>query len=67
MKITEIKKEALMALPYREKYNFVCDGIVDDGKSAPGALLLGGVPNNARNRALAAAELYRIKMKGVIV
>ena len=59
MKITEIKKEVLMALPYREKYEFVCDGIVDDGKSAPVALLLGGNPNNARNRALAAAELYR--------
>jgi uncharacterized SAM-binding protein YcdF (DUF218 family) len=27
--------------------------------SAPVALLLGGNPNNARNRALAAAELYR--------
>ena len=59
MKITEIKKEVLMALSPREKYDFVCNGIVDDGKSAPVALLLGGVPNNARNRALAAAELYR--------
>ena len=58
MKITEIKKEVLMALPPREKYDFVCGGIVDDGKSAPVALLLGGNPNNARNRALAAAELY---------
>lgn len=59
MKITEIKKETLMALSPREKYEFVCGGIVDDGKSAPVALLLGGNPNNARNRALAAAELYR--------
>ena len=59
MKITEIKKETLMALSSREKYEFVCGGIVDDGKSAPVALLLGGNPNNARNRALAAAELYR--------
>lgn len=59
MKITEIEKQVLMALPYREKYEFVCDGIADDGKSAPVALLLGGNPNNARNRALAAAELYR--------
>ena len=59
MKITEIERQVLMALPYREKYKFVCDGIADDGKNAPVALLLGGNPNNARNRALAAAELYR--------
>ena len=59
MKITEIKKETLMALSPREKYEFVCGDIIDDGKSAPVALLLGGNPNNARNRALAAAELYR--------
>ena len=58
MKITEMKKEELMALPYKEKYDFVCRGIADDGMSAPVALLLGGNPNNARNRALAAAELY---------
>jgi uncharacterized SAM-binding protein YcdF (DUF218 family) len=58
MKITEIKKEVLMALPYKEKYEFVCGDIRDDGMSAPVALLLGGNPNNARNRALAAAELY---------
>lgn len=59
MKITEAKKETLMALPPREKYDFVCGDIRDDGMSAPVALLLGGNPNNARNRALAAAELYR--------
>lgn len=53
-----MKKEELMALPYKEKYDFVCRGIADDGMSAPVALLLGGNPNNARNRALAAAELY---------
>ena len=58
MKITEAKKETLMALPPREKYDFVCGDIRDDGMSAPVALLLGGNPNNARNRALAAAELY---------
>ena len=59
MKITEVKKETLMALSPREKYDFVCGDIRDDGMSAPVALLLGGNPNNARNRALAAAELYR--------
>lgn len=60
MKITEAKKETLMALSPREKYDFVCGDIRDDGMSAPVALLLGGNPNNARNRALAAAELYRV-------
>lgn len=59
MKITEVKKETLMALSPREKYDFICGDIRDDGMSAPVALLLGGNPNNARNRALAAAELYR--------
>ena len=59
MKITEAKKETLMALSPREKYDFVCGDIRDDGMSAPVALLLGGNPNNARNRARAAAELYR--------
>ena len=58
MKITEVKKETLMALSPREKYDFVCGDIRDDGMSAPVALLLGGNPNNARNRALAAADLY---------
>ena len=59
MKITEIKKEALMALSQKEKYEFICGDIRDDGMSAPVALLLGGNPNNALPRALAAAELYR--------
>ena len=59
MKITEVKKETLMALSPREKYDFICGDICDNGMSAPVALLLGGNPNNARNRALAAAELYR--------
>ena len=59
MKITEVKKETLMALPPREKYDFICGDFCDNGMSAPVALLLGGNPNNARNRALAAAELYR--------
>jgi uncharacterized SAM-binding protein YcdF (DUF218 family) len=58
MKITEVKKETLMALSPREKYDFICGDICDNGMSAPVALLLGGNPNNARNRALAAAELY---------
>lgn len=45
-------------MPFEQKYNFICGGIVDDGMSAPVALLLGGNPNNAIPRAKAAAELY---------
>ena len=47
-----------MALSAKEKYDFICGNVRDDGASAPVALLLGGNPNNARNRALAAAALY---------
>ena len=59
MKITEIQKERLLSMNPKEKYEFVCRDIRDDGRSAPAALLLGGNPNNARPRALAAAELFR--------
>ncbi len=45
-------------MPFEDKYNFICGDIVDDGMSAPVALLLGGNPNNAIPRAKAAAELY---------
>ena len=59
MKLSELSREAIAAMPFEAKYNFICGDVVDDGKSAPVALLLGGNPNNAVPRALAAAELYR--------
>lgn len=58
MKLSEVTKEYIASMPFEEKYNFVCGDIVDDGMSAPVALLLGGNPNNAIPRAKAAAELY---------
>lgn len=59
MKLSELTREQIAAMPFEQKYNFVCGDIVDDGMSAPVAILLGGNPNNALPRALAAAELYR--------
>ncbi len=58
MKLSEVTKEYIASMPFEQKYNFVCGDIVDDGMSAPVALLLGGNPNNAAPRAKAAAELY---------
>ena len=59
MKLSEMSKEYVASMPFEKKVEFICGGIIDDGKSAPVALLLGGNPNNAVPRALAAAELYR--------
>ena len=59
MKLSEVSKECIASMPFEEKCNFICGDIVDDGMSAPVALLLGGNPNNARPRAIAAAELYK--------
>lgn len=59
MKLSQVTKEYIASMPFEEKVDFICGDIVDDGMSAPVALLLGGNPRNARPRALAAAELYR--------
>ena len=59
MKLSELTREEIASMPFEAKVNFVCGNIEDDGMSAPVAILLGGNPNNARPRALAAAELYR--------
>lgn len=59
MKLSELTREEIAAIPFEKKVEFICGSIVDDGMSAPVAILLGGNPNNARPRALAAAELYR--------
>lgn len=59
MKLSEVTKEFIAQMPFEAKYDFICGNIVDDGKSAPVAILLGGNPNNAVPRAKAAAELYR--------
>lgn len=58
MKLSQVTKEYIASMPLEEKVDFICGDIVDDGISAPVALLLGGNPNNAIPRAKAAAELY---------
>lgn len=59
MKISAMTTNELLSMSAEKKWNFICGDIRDEGMSAPVALLLGGNPNNARPRALAAAELYR--------
>ncbi len=59
MKLSEIKREELPALPYAEKFAILERGICDDGQSSDYALLLGTKPQYALERALAAAALYR--------
>ena len=59
MKISEITRAEVTALPFEEKCASLERGICDDGKSADYALLLGTQPKYALERALAAAELYR--------
>ena len=67
MKLSEIDKEALMALSDEQKWNIACGGVRDDGESAETALLLGGRPARAVERALAAARLYQEGRVNVIV
>ena len=59
MKLSELTRKEIAEMPFEKKVDFICGSIVDDGMSAPVAILLGGNPNNARPRALAAAELYK--------
>ena len=59
MKISQVSEEFLLALTPEQKCEIVCGGIRDDGKSAGYAILLGSRPIYARERALAAAQLYR--------
>jgi uncharacterized SAM-binding protein YcdF (DUF218 family) len=59
MKLSELTRKDIAAMPFAAKVEFICGSIVDDGMSAPVAILLGGNPGNSLPRALAAAELYR--------
>ncbi len=59
MKLTQVTKEQLTAMSIEQKWAFHCDGIADEGKSAEVAILLGGAPVRAVERALGAAQLYR--------
>lgn len=58
MKYSDFSLEDLQALSYQEKWNIVCKNVRDDEKSGDVALLLGGNPKNAIDRAHTAAKLY---------
>ena len=59
MKLSELTEEALLCMTAEQKWQLVCGKVRDDGDSAVVAILLGSRPSYARERALAAAELYR--------
>ena len=59
MKLSELTEEALLCMTAEQKWQIVCGKVRDDGESAVVAILLGSRPSYARERALAAAELYR--------
>ena len=63
--LENMSREELEALSPYEKWEINCRGIADDGAEADAAFLLGGKPEFARERALAAAGLYhqnRVKL-----
>ncbi len=59
MKISEITRNDLLKIPEEQKRQIICGDIGDEGKSAQVALLLGCNPSVAKERAIAAACLYR--------
>ena len=56
MKISQIDKEQLLALPDEDKHRILYTGWADDGQPADAALLLG--TRLCEERAAAAAKLY---------
>lgn len=59
MKISCVTEQFLLDLTPEQKWDLICGGVKDDGETADIALLLGTTPEIARERALAAAQLYR--------
>ena len=59
MKLSDLTKENVLRLTPKEKYDIVLGGVCDSPECAEFALLLGGKPSLARERALAAVRLYR--------
>lgn len=58
MKLSQVTKEQLSAMTWEQKWAFNCGGICDEGRSAEFAILLGGAPIRAVERAHGAARLY---------
>ena len=59
MKLTQATQEQLSAMTWEQKWAFNCDGICDEGRSAEVAILLGGAPVRAVERARGALQLWR--------
>ena len=59
MKVSKLTEEKVNGLTPKDKWELVCNGADDSGDTAEFALLLGTKPEIARERAEAAAELYR--------
>ena len=59
MRISEVTEDFLLSLRPKQKFDIIYGGIKDDGDSADIAILLGSRPTKAKERALAAAKLYR--------
>lgn len=59
MKLSETTKEQLTAMTWDQKWNFNCGGVRDEGRHAEVAILLGGAPVRAVERARGALALWR--------
>jgi len=59
MKLSQVTNEQLAAMTVEQKWNFNCGGVRDEGRSAEVAILLGGAPVRAVERARGALQLWR--------
>lgn len=59
MKLSQLSANDLFAMTTDEKWIAVCEDVRDDGEAGDVALLLGTQPEEAIERAMAAAALYR--------
>ena len=59
MKLTQTTMAQLASMTWDQKWEFNCGGIRDEGRSAEVAILLGGAPVRAVERAHGALQLWR--------
>ena len=67
MRFSHVDLNTLYGFSYDEKFDLICGGVRDDGAEGDIALLLGTRPEWVKERALAAAELYRMGRVRMIV
>ena len=58
MKLSQVTRDQVAAMTEEQKWAFNCGGIRDDGRSAEVAILLGGAPIRAVERARWAVKLW---------